>query len=533
MTLKVCAIRSANSWPTKVNRHQTNLMSDSNEKTLPPLLAPAEHSSPEAALMQVRNEKRLRLLAANENPYPVSAPQITGRMSSVALKVQYEGLKTGEESTEKYNFCGRIVTRRDMGKATFAHLQDVDGQLQIYVKKELLGETIYQSFAHNLDIGDIIGVHGLIFRTKTGEITLKVETYSLLSKSLRPLPEKWHGLKDVETRARLRELDLISNPESRHIFKMRSKIIQSLRRSLSLDGYAEVETPMMQSVPGGAVARPFETYHNALGQKFYLRVAPELYLKRCLVGGMDKVFELGRVFRNEGIDTTHNPEFTILEAYESYGNMETMMALTEKLIRDCAHATEFKSEFINFDPPFKRISIAQLFRQYVGEEESRMVLDQNWEALAQKTGHAGQSNLTYKVFDYLFAEKIEPNLLHPTFVTEFPVDFSPLAKSSAGSANLTERFELYIQSKEIANAYSELNDPVEQKIRLEKYRNSRVSSTAQEEKEGMGYDESFIQSLEYGMPPAGGLGVGVDRLVMLLTGAQSIRDVLLFPTLRS
>lgn len=503
------------------------------------------------------------------DPYPASAPITQNRTSTIAIKENFGAIQTGEESQETVRLCGRILTRREMGKAAFAHLQDFYGQLQIYVRKDLVGEALYELFCKNLDLGDILGSEGKIFRTKTGELSLKVEKMSLLAKALRPLPEKWHGLKDVEIRARQRELDLIANPESKKIFLLRSRIIQSLRSVLESQGYLEVETPIMQSVAGGAIARPFETFHNALGQKFFLRVAPELYLKKCLVGGFEKVFEIGRVFRNEGIDALHNPEFTILEAYESYGNMESMMTLTELLIQETAqrvqalisepsqlisqlfnekrnslkpqeaqHLGGVENALSSFGAPplgFERITVAQLFEKYVGNEEADLVREQNWSKLVEKFPEtvSMESGLTYKVFDHLFSEKIAPHLSAPTFVTEFPSDLSPLAKCKQDSKNIAERFELYVAGEEIANAYSELNDPEEQKMRLEKYRSSRTMPSGKEEGEGMGYDESFITALEYGMPPAGGLGIGVDRLVMLFAAQKSIRDVLLFPTLKN
>lgn len=484
----------------------------------------------ESVLIQNRKEKLDRLRSAGLNPYPAEHELLKNRHNSQEIKDQYGSIQTGQESESPVHFCGRIMTRREMGKASFAHLQDFQGSLQIYVRKDVVGEKTYETFCGDFDLGDILAVSGKIFRTKTGELSVKADQIVLLSKSLRCMPEKWHGLKDPELRSRQRELDLIANPDSRKIFETRSKIIQSLRSLLYQESYLEVETPMMQSVPGGAVARPFETYHNALGQKFFLRVAPELFLKRCLVGGFPKVFEIGRVFRNEGIDTLHNPEFTILECYEAYGNMQTMIELTELLISETAKTVN--SEFsANLNRPFKQFSIAELFEQYVGKEESQWVLEQNWQALAQKHSHLVREGLTYKVFDHLFDEKIASHLTEPTFVTEFPADFSPLAKGKAGSSAIAERFELYINGQEIANAYSELNDPVRQREQLEKYRASRTEKD-KEEKEGMGLDESFITALEYGMPPAGGLGIGVDRLVMLLTGQTSIRNVLLFPTLK-
>jgi lysyl-tRNA synthetase class 2 len=399
-----------------------------------------------------------------------------------------------------------------MGKACFAHLQDDGGRIQIYVRKDVLGEAVFDSFIKNFDLGDWVGVEGRVFKTKTGELSIRTEKIEMLSKALKPLPEKWHGLKDPEARARQRELDLISNEDSKAVFTARSRIIQTLRTLLAERGYMEVETPMMQQVPGGAVARPFETFHNALKQTFFLRVAPELFLKRCLVGGFEKVYEIGRVFRNEGIDTFHNPEFTILEAYEAYGNMETMMDLTEFLVSGAAKAAG--SEKCR-NLPFARKTISELFKQYTGKDYTEFMS-------------------VNKEFDHVFDESIAPNLVEPTFVTDFPAEFSPLAKLREGCPSIAERFELYVDGREIANAYSELNNPEEQRKRLIEYRKTRTAGggTEKEEAEGMGLDEAFIDALAYGMPPAGGLGIGVDRLVMLFTGQTSIRNVLLFPTLK-
>ena len=486
----------------------------------------------ESSLIQIRKEKLERIKNAGINPYPAYHEITINSLSTEQIKNSYGSVQTGEESSDIIRLCGRLMTRRDMGKACFAHLQDFEGQLQIYIRKDTVGDQQFDLFSKDMDIGDILGIQGKAFRTKTGELSLKASQLTLLSKSLRPMPEKWHGLKDIELRSRQRELDLIANPDSRKIFGMRSQVIQSLRSILYDKQYLEVETPMMQSIPGGAVARPFETYHNALDQKFYLRVAPELYLKRCLVGGFPKVFEIGRVFRNEGIDSLHNPEFTILEAYQAYGNIQTMMELTEQLLIQTAkniQSTLFPED-LKF---FHKKTMTELFEQYVGKKEAQLVQTQNWEELANRHNNLIKEGLRYKVFDHLFDEKIAEHLIEPTFVSEFPSDFSPLAKCKEGSPHIAERFELYIHGQEIANAYSELNDPLVQRSRLENYHSERTQSREDEEKAGMGLDDAFIQSLEYGMPPAGGLGIGVDRLVMLLTNQKSIRDVVLFPTLKS
>lgn len=488
-------------------------------------------------LIQNKKEKLLKIKSLQINPYPAKDSITQKRLSTLQIKEQFQSIEK-DESDELVHLCGRMVRRRDMGKASFAHIQDFYGQLQIYARQDMVGEPEYEMFVKNLDLGDILSVEGKIFRTKTGELSLKAKRIVLLAKSLRPLPEKWHGLKDIELCYRHRELDLISNPESRTIFEMRAKIIQSLRSILYEKGYLEVETPMIQALAGGAVARPFETFHNALNQKFYLRIAPELYLKRCLVGGFEKVFELGRVFRNEGIDTLHNPEFTILEAYESYGNMETMMELTQNLIVETAKNISSPNQNL-LKTPFEAYTIQELFEQHVGIEEAGWIKEQNWKKFSEKFSTVFKEIEEYKIFDRLFSEKIAPHLISPTFVTEFPADFSPLAKCKEGFPHVAERFELYIQGEELANAYSELNDPMEQKLRIEKYRdlklaqNNKKKENSAQNDEGVVLDSSFIESLEIGMPPAGGLGIGVDRLVMFLTGQNSIRNVLLFPTLKS
>ncbi len=486
----------------------------------------------ESGLIQIRREKSARLKQAGASLYPVQNELTAGRQSSNILREKCTGIAEGAESDESYRFCGRITTRREMGKAAFAHLQDIDGQFQIYVRSDRVGPDAFKHFSDDIDIGDIIACEGKLFLTKTKEPTLKVSKLALLSKSGRPLPEKWHGLRDVEIRARQRELDLISNRSSKDIFILRSRMIQILRDVLHARSYLEVETPMMQVVPGGAVAKPFVTHHHALDQDLYLRVAPELYLKRCLVGGLEKVFEIGRVFRNEGMDTMHNPEFTILEAYEAYGNMGSMMDLTEHLIRQTAQRVLAEkipgaADLSWADQPFARKSIPELFKEFVGEKESLLVEQEDWEGLARM--HPGtDQTLTHKVFDHLFDQKIAAHMQSPTFATDFPATFSPLAKRK--SAHIADRFELYINGEEIANAYSELNDPDEQRANLQAYRTSRAQKSDTDE--GMGFDEAFITALEYGMPPAGGLGIGIDRLVMLFTGQKSIRDVLLFPTMR-
>jgi lysyl-tRNA synthetase class 2 len=390
-------------------------------------------------------------------------------------------------------------------------------------------------FQKDSDIGDFIGVEGTMFRTKTQELTLRVTDLTLLSKALRPLPEKWHGLKDVETRYRQRELDLVSNPAIQELFTKRSQLIRSLRQTLFEKGFLEVETPLLQAQAGGAAARPFETFHNALQTKMFLRIAPELYLKRLLVGGMDRVFEIGRVFRNEGIDTRHNPEFTILEAYQAYADYNDMMSLCEKLITDAAQATQGSLSLlvhdkpVSLEPPFKRVIMTELFIQHAGLDVVAAWKQGKLRQVAASL-HVTVDDRTpdHKVFDRLFDTKVKPHLWQPTFVTDYPVEISPLAKKHRSQPGLVERFELYIAGDELANAYSELNDPVDQRVRLEKQ--LALKKTGDEEVEIA--DEAFLTALEQGMPPAGGLGIGVDRLAMLLLGQTSIREVILFPLLK-
>jgi lysyl-tRNA synthetase, class II len=421
---------------------------------------------------------------------------------------------------------GRIMTRRVHGKSAFADLRDDSGKIQLYFKQNVVGEESYKLFGL-LDIGDIIGVSGKLFITKKGEKSIQVDQFKLLSKIVRILPEKWHGLKDVEARYRQRYLDLIMNEEARDVFQARSKIIREIRTYLEARGFVEVETPMMQPIPGGARARPFVTHHESLHTDLYLRVAPELYLKRLLVGGFSKVFEINRNFRNEGLSTKHNPEFTMLELYEAFGNYETMMDLTEQLIVNlvqtaCQGESVQHGELkVNFKRPWKRISFHDALKEKSGHDWRRGDI----KTLAKKVGipldhYSEEVDILNEAFDRF----VEPDLIDPTFVVEYPAVTTPLAKRKLGEEDLVERFELFVARMELANAFSELNDPFEQRDRL----------TKQKEVIGMDkrVDEDFLQALEHGMPPAGGLGIGIDRLVMLLTNSVSIRDVILFPQLR-
>ncbi|HWR58741.1 MAG TPA: lysine--tRNA ligase [Thermodesulfovibrionales bacterium] len=437
-----------------------------------------------------------------------------------------------EAQTVACIIAGRIVAMRDFGKAAFAHVQDSSGKLQVYFRKDVLGNGY--SIVKKLDIGDIVGVRGNLFRTKTNELTLQVDSFRLLTKSLRPLPEKWHGLRDIETRYRQRYVDLIVNPEVRKTFEKRSAAIKSLRDFLEAKGFIEVETPMMHQIPGGAAARPFKTHHNALDIDLYLRIAPELYLKRLLVGGYERVYELNKNFRNEGISTRHNPEFTMLEFYMAYKDYNYLMQFTEELIPYMAQKSmgslkvTFGDVEIDFTPPWPRIPILEALTKngVPGDILRDAAKARSWAAANRMPIEEGAS--LGKILDEIFKEKVEPGLIQPTFIIDYPVELSPLAKRKPDNPELVERFELFVAGREIANAFSELNDPLDQRERFQK----QVEAKEKGDEETMWMDEDFIRALEYGMPPAAGEGIGIDRLVMLLTGASSIRDVILFPQLK-
>lgn len=430
--------------------------------------------------------------------------------------------------------AGRLMAKRTHGKASFANLQDISGMIQLYVRSDELGDEAYELFL-SADIGDIIGVNGTMFRTKRGEITVSVKSLTYLSKSLRPLPEKWHGLKDVELRYRQRYVDLIVNPEIKQVFIQRSQIIRSIRRYLDRLGFLEVETPMMQPIAGGAAARPFITHHNALNMKLYLRIAPELYLKRLIVGGLEKVYEINRNFRNEGISTKHNPEFTMLELYQAFADYNDIMALTENLISSVAEEVlgsaviEYQGERLDLTPPWQRITMLDALMKYSGVDFSKISDDEEARAVAAKLNIKVEKDAAKgTVLNEIFEELVEPRLIQPTFIIGHPVEISPLAKRNQTNPNYTDRFEVFICAREMANAFSELNDPIDQRERFQRQVEQRQAG----DQEAHMMDEDYIQALEYGMPPAGGLGIGIDRLVMLLTDSPSIRDVILFPTMR-
>jgi len=445
-----------------------------------------------------------------------------------------KNLQAGECCQGKVSIAGRIMALRTHGKAIFANIEDVSGRIQIYIKSNKIGENAFKLFS-KIGIGDILGVSGLIFKTRTGEVTIFVEEFILLCKSVRSLPEKWHGLKDVEIRYRKRYLDLMVNPSVREIFIKRSKVVQSIRNFLDSKGFLEVETPIMQPIPGGATARPFITHHNALHRDFYLRIAPELYLKRLLVGGLEKVYELSRNFRNEGISTKHNPEFTMLELYEAYGDYHSMMQITEELIVYILKNVlgsleiEYRGNKIDFTLPWKRISMYKAIEDAVGIRVDK-ISPKDFSKVVKKYNLNTKSNINRgEIINELFEKYVEPILIQPTFVIDYPLKLSPLSKQNKDNPELVERFELFISSMELVNAFTELNDPAEQERRFEE----QVAKKEAGDMESHFMDKDYVEALEYGMPPAGGLGLGIDRLMMLLTNSDSIKEVILFPQLKS
>ncbi|ALX50639.1 lysine--tRNA ligase [Lentibacillus amyloliquefaciens] len=484
--------------------------------------------------MRARREKLESLEEKNVNPFGGKFERSHFASELVSAYDQFSKEEL-EEKDDEVTIAGRVMTKRGKGKAGFAHIQDLSGQIQIYVRKDMIGEESYEIFK-SADMGDIVGVTGVMFKTKVGELSVKAVTFTLLTKSLRPLPEKYHGLKDIEQRYRQRYLDLITNPDSKETFILRSKIIQSMRRNLDKQGFLEVETPMMHGIPGGASARPFETYHNALDIPLYMRIAIELHLKRLIVGGMEKVYEVGRVFRNEGVSTRHNPEFTMMELYEAYADFHDVMNLTENLISHIASDVlgtmkiQYDEQEINLEPGWKRVHIVDVVKEYTGVDFWPNVSDEEARALAKDHGVGIQNNMTYgHVLNEFFEQKVEESLVQPTFVYGHPVEISPLAKRNEDDERFTDRFELFVVGREHANAFSELNDPIDQRERFE----AQVKERDEGNDEAHLMDEDFLEALEYGMPPTGGLGIGVDRLVMLLTNSPSIRDVLLFPQMRN
>jgi lysyl-tRNA synthetase class 2 len=460
---------------------------------------------------------------------------ITEVLTSSSANDVLAGIEEDPNIRATFKVAGRILAMRKFGKASFLHIQDDSGKIQVYVKKEVVGDDLYAQFK-KWDIGDIVGFRGKLFKTKTGELTIQAETIKLITKSLRPLPEKWHGLTDVEMRYRQRYVDLIVNPEVRETFRKRIDIIRLLREFLANRGFLEVETPMMQAVPGGATAKPFKTHHKALDMDLYLRIAPELYLKRLLVGGFEKVFEINRNFRNEGLSTRHNPEFTMLEFYQAYATYGDLMDLTEEMLSwlteevNGSMKVTYQGQTVDLSPPWKRYTIDEALIEVAGIGPDILDDPDAVLRLAEEKGIeleplAGPGKAKTELFELLVEEK----LVNPTFVTAYPTEVSPLARSNRENPQVTDRFELFITGREIANAFSELNDPVDQKKRFEK----QIDERGDDEEIHPVLDEDYIRALEYGLPAAAGEGIGIDRLVMLLTDSPSIRDVIIFPHLKA
>ncbi|MBK1725942.1 lysine--tRNA ligase [Halorhodospira neutriphila] len=488
----------------------------------------------ENKLIARRREKLAGLREADAPAFPNDFRRDT---LAATIHERYGGMadEALEAAGARVCIAGRMMTRRVMGKASFAHLQDRSGQIQLHVRRDDLGEAAYRAFKE-WDLGDIVGACGTLFRTRKGELSVQCDTLRLLTKSLRPLPEKWHGLTDPETRYRQRYLDLIVNEESRRVFTLRTRLLSALRRYFDEAGFMEVETPMMQPIPGGAAARPFVTHHNALGRDLYLRIAPELYLKRLVVGGLERVYEINRSFRNEGISTRHNPEFTMLEFYQAYADYRDLMALTESLLR---HLTQevlgtgqvhWQGSTYDFASPFERLSLNEAILRYNPDLAAADLAERERAAEAARVRgiEVGAGDGLGKILLALFEETAEAQLHGPVFITDYPREVSPLARPRDDAPFFTERFELIVGGREIANGFSELNDPEDQAARFREQAQERSDG----DDEAMHYDADFIRALEYGLPPTAGEGIGIDRLVMLLADCDSIRDVLLFPAMR-
>ena len=444
------------------------------------------------------------------------------------MREQHPELPAGEETESHFRLAGRIAARRGHGKASFIDLVDRTGRLQLHARADALGEESYERLL-SLDLGDLIGVDGVAMATRRGELSLRVDDWTLLAKSLRAPPEKFHGLEDTETRYRQRELDLIANEEARDLFILRSKVISAVRRWLDEHGFYEVETPVLQPLYGGAMARPFTTHFNALDRDFYLRIATELYLKRLLVGGLEKVYEIGKNFRNEGLSHKHNPEFTVLEWYEAYSDYDDVARHLEELVSSVARELGYDGD-IDFTPPWKRVTLTAAIEEATGLDVLSLRDRDQLVAAARDKGIELDPTETWpQLVDELLSKYVEPHITDPVFITDYPVELSPLAKTHRTTPGLVERFECFAGGMEFANAFSELNDPDEQRLRFE----DQKRQLAEGDEEAQPYDEDFVRALEHGMPPAGGIGVGIDRLVMLLSGRTSIREVVLFPAMRN
>jgi lysyl-tRNA synthetase class 2 len=482
-------------------------------------------------LVRERLRKLEELESVGVDPYPA---RFDVGHRAAELQREYSGVSEKPAGEQQVSVAGRLTGLRSHGKVTFADLHDASGQIQIYLALDTLGPQLYE-LCKKFDVGDHVGVTGALFRTKTGELTIKGQNVELLSKALRPLPEKWHGLTDVETRFRQRYLDLIANRAVAEVFRQRSRLISAARAFLDARGFLEVETPMMQPLAGGAMARPFVTHHNALDLTLYLRIAPELYLKRLIVGGFDRVYEINRNFRNEGVSSHHNPEFTMLEFYQAYADYRDLMVLTEEMMAHLADVVVgsrqvmYRGHRLSFEPPWPRLTLEEALVKLGGVDEDALTRDDRVREIAARHGVAGPPTWSRgRVLAELFDASVESKLVQPTFIIDFPAELSPLAKAKRDNPMVVQRFELFAGGMEIANAYSELNDPREQRVRFL----SQLRSRELGDLEAHCLDEDFLRALEYGMPPAAGEGIGIDRLTMLLTDSPSIRDVILFPLLR-